>query len=123
MHPKVAAAYDSLYNCKPYVGPLVSNRHGILRTNGFEATFDGILGERAFIAVMQIMSRANHSCKPNTKSCRQKYQATYTASRDIAPGEEITVTYIDETRPKAERRKELKTKYFFTCTCELCGPA
>ncbi|EJD45641.1 SET domain-containing protein [Auricularia subglabra TFB-10046 SS5] len=125
MHAKCAAAYDALHNCKPYAGPHVSRRHGILRTNGWKVTFAENLGDRTFSAVMQIMSRANHSCAPNTSFNWewQKYQATYTALRDIAAGEEITVSYIDDKKPKSERRKELKEKYFFKCTCERCGPA
>ncbi|EJD45642.1 SET domain-containing protein [Auricularia subglabra TFB-10046 SS5] len=115
MHDKCAPAYDALHNCKPYSGPLVSRRYGILRTNGFKATFAENLGDRVFSAVMQIMSRANHSCAPNTSYSWdwKKYQATFTAVRDIPAGEEITVSYIDENKSKAERRKELKEKYFF----------
>ncbi|EJC99905.1 uncharacterized protein FOMMEDRAFT_43990, partial [Fomitiporia mediterranea MF3/22] len=39
------------------------------------------------------------------------------AKRDIVPGEEITISYIDSVRPTAERKAELKTNYGFDCTC------
>jgi SET domain-containing protein len=43
------------------------------------------------------------------------------ALRDIKKGEEITINYLDlENVPVSERRKLLKQKYLFDCTCERC---
>lgn len=43
------------------------------------------------------------------------------ALRDIKKGEEITINYLDfENVPVTERRKLLKQKYLFDCTCERC---
>ncbi len=39
--------------------------------------------------------------------------------RDIAPGEELTVTYIDAMIPRAERQQRLR-EWGFNCTCPHC---
>ena len=36
---------------------------------------------------------ANHSCAPNARFCIRQRRVEFYALRDIAPGEEITVTY------------------------------
>lgn len=38
----------------------------------------------------------------------------------IAEGEELTVSYVDYINLSEERRRMLKTQYFFDCTCEHC---
>jgi hypothetical protein len=40
--------------------------------------------------------------------------------RDIHEDEEITLGYVDGTDPFEKRQQELKERYFFTCSCELC---
>lgn len=44
------------------------------------------------------------------------------ALRSIAAGDEVTISYIDDTQRKsrADRQKELKGCYLFDCTCTLC---
>jgi SET domain-containing protein len=41
------------------------------------------------------------------------------ALRDVAEGEELCVSYIDETEPVAERAKALAA-YGFVCACPRC---
>lgn len=38
----------------------------------------------------------------------------------IAEGEELTVAYVDFLNLSEERRRLLKTQYFFDCQCEHC---
>lgn len=38
----------------------------------------------------------------------------------ISEGEELTVAYVDYMNLSEERRRLLKTQYFFDCTCEHC---
>jgi uncharacterized protein len=38
----------------------------------------------------------NHSCRPNTEALLRKGKIVFTALRDIAPGEEITLDYGEE---------------------------
>ena len=49
-------------------------------------------------------------------SCR----ITVIAQRDIAPGEELTISYVPVEMPKAERQTILKEHYGFTCLCHRC---
>ena len=43
------------------------------------------------------------------------------ALEEISRGAEITVSYIDATLPTPDRKSELSSQYFFTCSCPLCG--
>jgi hypothetical protein len=38
---------------------------------------------------------------------------------DIAPGEEVTISYVDEDAPLEERR-EMLAEYGFECECDKC---
>lgn len=42
------------------------------------------------------------------------------ASRDILPGEEITITYIDPLQKRQARQAALYTSWGFNCDCRLC---
>ena len=45
------------------------------------------------------------------------------ALRPIAPGEELTVTYIDGAQPRAARQAALRSAWGFACGCSACGAA
>lgn len=81
------------------------------------------------------VSTMNHSCDANVAI----HRSTYTNStgwlekkqegqvglvvmllRDVAPGEELTITYIDFQQHVHERRKVLREGYCFNCTCSKC---
>lgn len=40
--------------------------------------------------------------------------------KDIAPGDEISISYIDEGLEKDERQEKLRD-YGFACKCNLCS--
>ncbi len=42
------------------------------------------------------------------------------AAREIAPGEMITIRYIDVNKTLVERREELRETFYFDCTCSRC---
>jgi hypothetical protein len=89
----------------------------------------------------QFQSKINHSCVPNTE-VRFPYNNSslqVVATRDIQPGEEITISYIEfeedgsdveetcagkcsqaEDNAKNERKELLKEFYLFECQCEMC---
>ncbi|MCJ1328294.1 hypothetical protein MMC10_004970 [Thelotrema lepadinum] len=90
---------------------------GIAKTNalplGVEAVEAGIFHN---------LSRINHACLPN---CQHTWNVrlgkeTIHSVRDIAAGEEITISYSD-TGPSGERRAHLKRSFLFDCTCGLCS--
>ncbi len=45
------------------------------------------------------------------------------AARDIAPGEELTITYIGQLYTREERRRRLRRQWGFDCTCAQCSLA
>eukprot|EP01116_Phalansterium_solitarium_P015949 TRINITY_DN3594_c0_g1_i2.p1 TRINITY_DN3594_c0_g1~~TRINITY_DN3594_c0_g1_i2.p1 ORF type:complete len:425 (+),score=96.00 TRINITY_DN3594_c0_g1_i2:59-1333(+) len=62
----------------------------------------------------------NHSCCPN---CWTKFDGSTVRIRtlcDIAPGDELTISYIELNQSRAERQKDLGGNYFFDCDCDRC---
>ncbi|EJC97972.1 SET domain-containing protein [Fomitiporia mediterranea MF3/22] len=70
-------------------------------------------------------SHMNHSCEPNI-SVRHFDQRTalsritMRARRDIQPGEELTVAYVDPALLLSARRRALIPWAFGTCMCDRC---
>lgn len=88
-------------------------------------------------AVFEDSSRADHSCLPNAIFNNDKresaagdedgrggmiYAARLRATRDIRPGEEICITYLQDTRwmPRERRRELLRESWGFECRCGVC---
>ena len=92
-----------------------------LQVNCFTATngdFSHTLGIGLYLQAAAI----NHSCDPN--ACQSFHEETKAlsirATKDIQPGEEITITYIDIGKPTSWRRRELRKTYGFVCMCHRC---
>ena len=93
-----------------------------LQVNCFTATngdFSNTLGIGLYLQAAAI----NHSCDPN--ACQSFHEDTKALSiramKDIQPGEEITITYIDIGKPTSWRRRELHKTYGFVCMCHRCS--
>ncbi|KAI9136203.1 hypothetical protein BKA69DRAFT_1105683 [Paraphysoderma sedebokerense] len=65
-------------------------------------------------------SMINHSCNPNAVALFNGAKLHVKCIRPIKTGEEITINYVDTLQPTALRRQELKSNFFFSCSCELC---
>lgn len=70
-------------------------------------------------------SKINHSCAPNAEARfpYSNYIVAITATQDIAPGEEICISYLDECsleRSRHSRQKMLRDNYLFICKCGKC---
>ncbi|CAE8626598.1 unnamed protein product [Polarella glacialis] len=69
---------------------------------------------------------ANHSCAPNCQfmTCfggeGVRPVLKLRCLRDIAPGEDLTVSYDDQARPVWERRARLESSHWFLCKCARC---
>jgi SET and MYND domain-containing protein len=63
----------------------------------------------------------NHSCDPNAVVGFDQGTIFVKALRPIKDGEQISISYIDNTNPFAVRQKELLDRYFFNCTCSKCA--
>ncbi|KAK5452140.1 hypothetical protein LTS15_007204 [Exophiala xenobiotica] len=101
-----------------------------LTINSF--TLTNFISEPLGLALHPKTSQFNHSCRPNAfvrfdvfKSGSApepsgRHNISVHALRDIHEDEEITLGYVDGTYPFEKRQQELKERYFFTCSCELC---
>lgn len=74
-------------------------------------------------AFYAIQSCINHSCQPNAHALRSEDDpnsfAVIVATQDIPAGEEVTISYVDESLPY-ELRQEALQDYGFLCCCPLC---
>jgi hypothetical protein len=101
--------------------------HGVLQdgddldSNDGSAVCDELVEGSGFYV---LHSCFNHSCDPN---CRvlvprddsENGKAIVQTVRDIAEGEELTVSYIEETEPYLVRQEHLRD-YGFECRCSRC---
>ncbi|XP_066595985.1 histone-lysine N-trimethyltransferase SMYD5 isoform X2 [Prorops nasuta] len=72
-----------------------------------------------------LQSSINHSCVPNAVVEFPFSNSTLVikAIRDIQPGEEICISYLDECaleRSRHSRQKALSSLYLFVCRCNKC---
>ena len=85
-----------------------------------EGTEELGLSGTGFYAIQSCM---NHSCQPNAHAMQSELEAksfaVIAAKQHIAAGEEVTISYIDETLPYSERQEALQD-YGFQCRCPLC---
>lgn len=91
-----------------------------IKCNAFTIT-DGdatVLGLGLFLGAVS----ANHSCDPN---CHQIFEEgpslRLRALRPVAPGEELTIGYIDISNTRDIRQETLMEGYGFECTCSRCS--
>lgn len=69
-----------------------------------------------------VASLFNHSCSPNVAVKSPSFsghEQTFVATRDIKQGEELFVSYHDESDVKS-RRRYLHKSYYFWCKCPRC---
>mmetsp|Transcript_1772 Transcript_1772/g.3343 ORF Transcript_1772/g.3343 Transcript_1772/m.3343 type:complete len:316 (+) Transcript_1772:213-1160(+) len=91
---------------------------GILRTNTEtcdNSDFD--------MMICPIISRFNHSCKPNCELSWDdtlKEEHVYAATA-IKPGEELCMHWVNIIAPATDRQRELTLRFGFQCVCSFCS--
>ncbi|ELR06437.1 hypothetical protein VC83_08607 [Pseudogymnoascus destructans] len=90
----------------------------VMNVNSFRIT--DASGDEIGIGFDPLLGMANHSCAPNASLKFDGRCAVLTALKHIEEGEEITISYIDTTLPRAARQAFLQKHYYFTCTCAAC---
>ncbi|KAK7683554.1 hypothetical protein QCA50_013389 [Cerrena zonata] len=82
------------------------------------------------VCVSPTMALVNHSCDPNVVMVFPHASDAPTtteplmhlvALREILPGEQVYVSYVDISVSREARQKELKDVYNFTCRCSACS--
>lgn len=82
----------------------------------------------AVCALFPLTARCNHSCEPNAEVKNQEFVDCHidvVALRDLKVGEELLISYIPVgtgvgKRSTVQRRRELQTKYLFSCDSSRC---
>ena len=98
----------------------------VINTNSFAIDlWEGTEHETAINIVLPEISRFNHDCRPNAQYHFDIETLTHhvQALRPIAPGEELTVTYIDPVQTRQRRQEELHWNWGFKCSCSSCTQA
>ncbi|KAL4071759.1 hypothetical protein V8B97DRAFT_1867009 [Scleroderma yunnanense] len=62
----------------------------------------------------------NHSCTPNVRKVRRARALHFETSRPVLAGEELCISYVDTDQILQQRRRDLQTSWFFTCSCDRC---
>jgi hypothetical protein len=85
-----------------------------------ESEFEWVCLGNAFYSLQACL---NHSCVPNARAFKREQDkngnAVILTVGKISPGEEITISYIEEAEDLEERTEELRD-YGFQCSCEKC---
>ncbi|GFY39985.1 SET and MYND domain-containing protein 5 [Trichonephila inaurata madagascariensis] len=97
---------------------LESDNFTILQTTGLFLNNEGS-------GLYPLQSSCNHSCVPNAEATfpYNNFTLVMEAIKEIQPGEEIIVCYLDEcnrNRSRHSRIKLLRENYLFSCTCPKC---
>eukprot|EP00727_Mastigamoeba_balamuthi_P014378 m51a1_g9565 hypothetical protein (609) ;mRNA; r:910920-912829 len=75
------------------------------------------------VALMTTGSMFNHSCEPSAAwegSLDTGNTLRFVAARDIAAGEEVTISYVDQSAEWVLRQRALVGQYGFLCRCPKC---
>jgi SET and MYND domain-containing protein len=67
-----------------------------------------------------LIALANHSCTPNAAIVFDGRKIMLRALNPIKKGEQVFISYIDNTERRATRQAELREEYFFGCGCVKC---
>ena len=114
---KVVPAIKALLGHKDWSQEEILRCCGYLDSNAFKV--DAGSGVRALYA---LASMINHDCVPNSRvSFDSKKRLHLFANRDIARGEEITVTYCNPLLGTPARQEMLRRNHFFLCNCRRCN--
>ena len=123
-------ARDATYSLYGYKGQQAADKlEDIMDTNSFQISIDIELENEAssdhfeYKGLFPEIARFNHACRPTADydfdTSRLSLQVT--ASRDILPGEELTITYIDPVQRHQARQEVLRKSWGFNCTCSACS--
>lgn len=73
-------------------------------------------------ALSALLGWHNHACAPNASaSVDADGRVCVRTGRHVAAGEEVTISYVDQSLPLAQRRSIIKEHYGFECDCPRCA--
>lgn len=94
-------------------------------TNAFDIDpdEDDEIQDHGFFVVFPEIARLNHDCRPNADYYFDHSALTQFihATRDIQPGEELTLSYINPLMQRVARVAKLSRNWGFQCACTQCN--
>ncbi|KAI1371250.1 SET domain-containing protein [Hypoxylon crocopeplum] len=103
-----------------FVSQMGKDVYDKIETNCFQMYIDGADESGSHLGCYPEISRFNHDCRPNIHYRITNMTHTTVAARDIAPGEELSISYIELMLSREERRSRLR-KWGFECSCSHCS--
>merc|ERR1711976_924506 len=92
----------------------------VLNSQVIAVPAEGAKQKQTGAGIYVLQSCCNHSCVPNCEvafnTCVELGLKTVEKIRE---GQELSISYVDNTMPIADRAKRLQN-YFFTCECPKC---
>ncbi len=73
------------------------------------------------VALYPTISFINHSCDPNAFLCQDGPSGSINVYKDLEPGDQIFVSYVETLETRMGRREGLQEEYFFECQCPVCS--
>ncbi|KAL1859023.1 hypothetical protein Daus18300_009661 [Diaporthe australafricana] len=92
----------------------------IIDRNGFNIHTERDSDAVSYVGAFPEQALINHDCRPNLAYNFCGVTHITTAMRDIQPGEELTLSYIDLTLPIRQRHVRLAALWNFSCNCRQC---
>ena len=109
---------EHAFNSSPPIG-LAADLLGTIAING-HTVCDDELAEIG-IGLYPLAALTNHDCDPSAaQTFGDNAELTLRALRDLAPGDAVTIGYIDLAATTSARRKALRDSYLFECRCARC---
>uniref|UniRef100_O42495 [histone H3]-lysine(4) N-trimethyltransferase n=1 Tax=Takifugu rubripes TaxID=31033 RepID=O42495_TAKRU len=106
-------------NSKQHTIDDISHIFGVINCNGFTVSDQRGL-QAVGVGLFPNLCMVNHNCWPNCTVILNHGKIELRSLGKIAEGEELTVAYVDFLNLSEERRRLLKTQYFFDCQCDYC---
>ncbi|KAI1803079.1 SET domain-containing protein [Daldinia bambusicola] len=127
MEPRIRdVLYDQAISKLPtkgrelFMGQMGKDVYDKIETNCFQMYIDGVNDSGSHLGCFPEISRFNHDCRPNIHSRISNMTQTTVAVRNIEPGQELSISYINVMLSREERRSRLRT-WGFECACSHCS--
>ncbi|KAI0179904.1 SET domain-containing protein [Hypoxylon sp. FL1284] len=103
-----------------FMGQMGKDPYTKIEVNCFQFFIRGADKTGGHIGCYPEVAKMNHDCRPNVHYRINNMTHTSTAVRDIAAGEELSISYVEVMQPRAERRALLRHGWGFECGCAQC---
>ncbi|KAK3312314.1 hypothetical protein B0H66DRAFT_570413 [Apodospora peruviana] len=112
---------EGFFDQMAHMGGQVHKIVDIMGTNSFQMDLGGQDGHH--YGNYPEVSRYNHDCRPNVVFYidKETLMHTTTVVRQVKPGEELTISYLDPLKPRAHRRHRAHLAWGFGCACPQCS--